>query len=128
MTSTIGHYISEANLMFYVSSMLRNKINISLRGSGSILQSAAFFFFSFASSAFYPTRDVPEALKVLFSLNPNLYCRSIAGRLLFSVYWSCEYRGHINDTFFCRCSCNSNSLLYGEDNTNSAHRCDSKGL
>ena len=43
-----------------------------------------FLFFSFASSAFYPAQDVPEALRVLFYLNPLTYVVDISRAGLFS--------------------------------------------
>ena len=43
-----------------------------------------FLFFSFASSAFYPTQDVPEALQVLFYLNPLTYVVDISRAAIFS--------------------------------------------
>jgi ABC-2 type transport system permease protein len=45
-----------------------------------------FLFFSFASSAFYPTQDVPEALRVLFYLNPLTYVVDISRAAIFSQF------------------------------------------
>jgi ABC-2 type transport system permease protein len=45
-----------------------------------------FLFFSFASSAYYPTQDVPAALRVLFYMNPLTYVVDISRAAFFSQF------------------------------------------
>jgi ABC-2 type transport system permease protein len=65
-----------------VTSILSAKLRTS-EGFDTIVN-GIFLFFSFASSAFYPTQEVPEALRVLFYLNPLTYVADISRAGFFS--------------------------------------------
>jgi ABC-2 type transport system permease protein len=67
-----------------VTSILSAKLKTS-EGFDTIVN-GIFLFFSFASSAFYPTQDVPEALRVLFYLNPLTYVVDISRAAFFSQF------------------------------------------
>lgn len=67
-----------------VTSILSAKLRTS-EGFDTIVN-GIFLFFSFASSAFYPTQDVPEALRVLFYLNPLTYVVDISRAAIFSQF------------------------------------------
>ena len=67
-----------------VTSILSAKLRTS-EGFDTIVN-GIFLFFSFASSAFYPTQDVPEALRVLFYLNPLTYVVDISRAAFFSQF------------------------------------------
>ena len=67
-----------------ITSILSAKLRTS-EGFDTIVN-GIFLFFSFASSAFYPTQDVPEALRVLFYLNPLTYVVDISRAGVFSQF------------------------------------------
>jgi ABC-2 type transport system permease protein len=67
-----------------VTSILSAKLKTS-EGFDTIVN-GIFLFFSFASSAFYPTQDGPEALRVLFYMNPLTYVVDISRAAFFSQF------------------------------------------
>ena len=75
-----------------------------------------FLFFSFASSAFYPTQDVPEALRVLFYMNPLTYVVDISRAGFFSQFDTFTNIEVIVMTVFSAvCSGYRNSLHYRDE-------------
>jgi ABC-2 type transport system permease protein len=67
-----------------VTSILSAKLKTS--EGFDIIVNGIFLFFSFASSAFYPTQDAPEALRVLFYMNPLTYVVDISRAAFFSQF------------------------------------------
>jgi ABC-2 type transport system permease protein len=65
-----------------VTSILSAKLRTS-EGFDTIVN-GIFLFFSFASSAFYPVQNIPEALRALFYLNPLTYVVDISRAGFFS--------------------------------------------
>ena len=81
----IAFAITAGSIFFgSVTSILSAKLKTS-EGFDTIVN-GIFLFFSFASSAFYPTQDVPEALRVLFYMNPLTYVVDISRAGFFSHF------------------------------------------
>ena len=97
-----------------VTSILSAKLRTS-EGFDTIVN-GIFLFFSFASSAFYPVQNIPEALRALFYLNPLTYVVDISRAGFFSQVTNFTTIEVVLLTLFSGSSSGySNSLLYGNE-------------